>query len=215
MNTSLLFGIPIFKTKINPNSFNKEEIIKSITENYNVNSVRNEFDGISNIHMEYGDRENKRFEKVDYSKVNDVYNDIFKDFFSTHFKSKINFEYEFFNCNYTASIGNQFMAPHNHLPYSDFSCVHYVKLNKKDKPTTFINPSNYKDYFRYLKPNMVNIADLNNINNTYMCDEYMFEVDEDDFIIFPSVIKHKVSNLKSNDIRVTLVTDIILKEQNA
>ena len=144
MNTSLLFGIPIFKTKINPNSFNKKEIIKSITENYNVDSVRNEFDGISNIHMEYGDRENKRFEKVDYSKVNDIYNGIFKDFFSTHFKSKINFEYEFFNCNYTASMGNQFMAPHNHLPYSDFSCVHYVKLNKKDKPTTFINPSNYK-----------------------------------------------------------------------
>jgi hypothetical protein len=210
-----LFSIPVYKTNISSDSFDKEIIVKTIENNYLKASLRNNFDNNSDIHLQYEDENNKIFDKINYKKINMQYEKIFNNFFSTQFNYKKTFKYEFFNCNYTAGKKNQFMSPHNHLPNSDFSCVHYLKLSKKNENyTTFINSNDFSDYFRYLKPNLNKISDLNNIENSYMSYKFSLKVEENDFIIFPSILKHMIEKINSDDLRITIVTDVILKENN-
>ena len=209
---NILFGIPVYKTKINPDSFDKDLILNTIEKNYQKDSNRNHYDKNSNIHLEYNDRSNNNYDDVDYTQVNKQYKLVIDKFFTDYFKSKAGFKYDFFNCNYTAGLGNQSMSPHNHLPKSDFSCVHYLKFDKEHTSTTFLNPSDYADYFRYLKPNMVEISDMNEIINSYMNPKFNLKIEEDDFIIFPSIVKHMINKVESEKLRVTLATDIVLEK---
>ena len=97
-----LFSIPVYKTNISSDSFDKEIIVKTIENNYLKASLRNNFDSNSDIHLQYEDENNKIFDKINYKKINTQYEKIFNNFFSTQFHYKKTFKYEFFNCNYTA-----------------------------------------------------------------------------------------------------------------
>ena len=66
---STFFGLPYYKTKIQPRSYDKEQIIKTIEDNYSQSSYRNEWDkndlNKSNFHHSNSDESNSTFAKVD------------------------------------------------------------------------------------------------------------------------------------------------------
>ena len=53
-----------------------------------------------------------------------------------------------------------------------------------------------------------------NIENSYMSYKFSLKVEENDFIIFPSILKHMIEKINSDDLRITIVTDVTLKENN-
>ncbi len=73
---TIIFGLPIYIIKVDPNSYDKQSLLKTIESNYSKDSYRNKFDDDeSNLHHSYSDELNPKFEKVDYDKVGliDVY----------------------------------------------------------------------------------------------------------------------------------------------
>ena len=59
--TDILFGLPIYKTKIDPDSYDKKKLLSIMKKNYNL-GPRNNFDQInSNVHMSYADEKNSKF----------------------------------------------------------------------------------------------------------------------------------------------------------
>ena len=68
-----LFGFPIHNVKIDPNSYDKENIVGDIKKNYEIDSDRNEW-GSSNLHHPYGDWENEKFIDINYNKLKEKIN---------------------------------------------------------------------------------------------------------------------------------------------
>ena len=136
---TIIFGCPIYIIKVDPNSYDKQSLLKTIESNYSKDSYRNKFDkDQSNLHHSFSDELNPKFEKVDYNKVGlvDVYKKIFDNFCNNTLKTKDRFSYEYKIENYTASNKNQYFRSHHHLPTADFSSVHYIKFDKAQHEKT-------------------------------------------------------------------------------
>ena len=59
------FGMPIWRENIDSKSYNKKEIIDTVTKNYQKNRSRNNWLGVnrvSNLHHTYDDWDNKEYE---------------------------------------------------------------------------------------------------------------------------------------------------------
>src|SRR6056300_1364699 len=126
INKDILFGLPIYTIHIDPKSYNKISLLKTIENNYNISNQRNKFCE-SDLHHSYNDGNDERFEKIDYEKIGltKIYNNIFDDFCNKTLKTLKRFDYFYEIVNYTASKSKQFMRPHHHLPDYDFAIVHY------------------------------------------------------------------------------------------
>lgn len=205
MNT--LFGIPHYTNKINPDLYNKQEIIENIEYNYNINSYRNKFDNKSNLHHSYFDNENSQFRKINYDKLVPLYDSVIKDFFSNiRFKEK--FDYDFQVVNYTCMKKGQNMESHIH-PDCDFTAVHYLKFKEEHQSTAFQNSHRFSPFVDFMRPQLVNKLDINHITNSYVSGSYQIQTNEDDIHITPSFIFHSVPHLKeTNDCRITIVINI-------
>ncbi len=44
INETILFGCPIYKIKVDPNTYDKESLLKIIINNYSKDEYRNKFD---------------------------------------------------------------------------------------------------------------------------------------------------------------------------
>jgi len=64
-----IFGLPIFKSKIDKNDYNKDNIISIITENYQKNNYRNQYDSDSDLHHSYKDENNRFFKEINFDKL--------------------------------------------------------------------------------------------------------------------------------------------------
>ena len=66
-----IFGIPFYRTIVDPVLFNKQELVKVIEENYNKDKNRNNWDkdslSKSNLHHAYNDWFNEDFKKLNLS----------------------------------------------------------------------------------------------------------------------------------------------------
>ena len=211
--TDILFGIPIYKTKIDPSLFDKEKIVSTISKNYSL-GPRNNFDQYnSNAHMSYADEDNSKFEALDYSKLKKVYDNVFSNFVKSlklDYEGNINCEYDVIN--YTVSNKDDYMGSHNHLPANDFGCVHYLQLGEDQLGTKFENTHIFSGYFKYLRPNMYNSMDKHDTINSYTGSYYTLNVEEDDMIIFPSIAEHGINKLDklSDKLRITIATNLRL-----
>ena len=104
------------------------------------------------------------------------------------------------------------MRPHNHIGDSDFTCIHYVKFNpKKHQPTVFHNANHWADDYQYLRPTLYKKLNFENEKHSYLLKYYKLPTKEDDFVITPSALIHKVPPLKSDELRVTLVVNLQIK----
>ena len=122
-----LFGVPFYKSTVNPHRYNKLELIDNITHNFNLNPKRNEWDKTNTeVHHSYGDELNVDFKKPNYDSLIPIYKEHVENFLDQYFD--VNIEYYFEIANYTCFGKNQYMAMHNH-PRTCFSGIHYIKFN--------------------------------------------------------------------------------------
>ena len=217
ISKNFLFGLPIYHTKVDPKKYDKDKIVNIINNNYSKDSYRNLYDDDqSDLHHSFKDTKNEKFEDIDYKETGllSVYEDIFKDFANVSLKTKDKFLYRFSIENYTATKNSQFMRPHQHLPYVDFATVHYLQFdNKNHSNTVFINSNDFGPYINYIRKNFYNVCDNKNIDNSYLFQNWKYDVEEDDMIIFPSFLKHEIPKQK-NDIdklRITVVCNLSIE----
>ena len=205
----LLFGLPVFKTKINPNEYNKKDIVEIIDNNFKKEKERNVWSTDpwgTKIHQSLHDDNNKNFQTPDYTFVAKTYVKPLQDYLSQlNLKRDIKFNLKVIN--YTASNFQSLMEPHLH-GNSEFSMIHYIKFDKNENaPTTFLNPYNFFGYNVRMEL-LSNKMNLKNLQNSWNMEEWVYDTEEDDLIIFPAVLKHMVKNKDSNKLRITLAADV-------
>ena len=202
-----LFPTMIYKFHIDPNLYNKQSIIDIVEKNYQKNSYRNKFDSNSDIHHSYADFDNDDYDKPVLDKLTDVYNNTFTELIKKlQFKS---FQYSLDNI--VATKGSQYMAPHNHLPVADYSCIHYIKFNKDvHKPTTFRNPSMFAKSLHHIKPKFK--PRINEVDFSIFSEKHFVLTTEDDMIIIPSYLEHQVDKSYDDEMRITIVTNLIVND---
>jgi len=209
-----IFGYPFGKYKINPKSYNKEGLMKNLHTNYTIDPKRNKwtnpFIRQSDLHMMYDDEDNKDFIKIDFKELLPLYDKAIRQYIDT-FKlvKRVNYKYDIVN--YTIGMENQIMQLHDHLPHCSFSSVHYLHYDPAKHPkTVFHNPHPLMHVLKYLKPDLTDCVDGQDSNNSFMFENWTMEVTEDDFIIFPSEVKHEIPRLSNTPTpRMTIVVNII------
>lgn len=205
---STFFGLPYYKTKIQPRSYDKEQIIKTIEDNYSQSSYRNEWDkndlNKSNFHHSNSDESNSTFAKVDYSSLISIYRDIIESFIDIPYQHDI--------VNYTVCNEGQYMKYHDHIFHCDFFMIHYVQFDRRvHQPTLYKNTHVFSDYFEDLRYDTFSNSN-SSIDNAWMRKEYAIDVDEDDVVIAPSAVPHMIPvNQKSAINRITIVSNITLQ----
>jgi hypothetical protein len=196
--TKLLFGIPFYKGKINSLLYDKQKIISDIESNYHKSPTRNNWGYNGDLHHSFNDDNNENFIKINYEKLIPLYKEKIDDFFGDlKFKKKINFEYKIEN--YTATKNSQYMGYHQHLP-STFFAIHYLQFDPKiHNPTQYKNSHVFADYLPNLRGNLTEIFDESYLENSWVTPEYWLSIEEDDFIIMPSLISHSIFPCLSNE----------------
>ena len=208
--SDMLFGFPVHKIRIDPNSYDKDKIVSDIKENYEIDNSRNEW-GISDLHHTYGDWNNEKFININYNKLKEVYHKTFEDFFHNDFKNTQPFNYQWNIVNYTAIKTGQHMDYHTHPTY-DFSCTHYINFNpEKHSSIRFVNLSSMGLYGKEIMKSKFDIADSMDISNSYLQAGWNYRLSEDDMIIFPASLHHEVPKQEETDeLRICVVTNIEL-----
>jgi hypothetical protein len=211
-----LFGLPVLITSVTPSFYDKEKIIDTITSNYKKEKIRDSW-GLNSgsffktdIHHSHGDESSEKFKKINYDKLIPCYHKPIENYVSLLTDKSFNYKFEIVN--YSAVTHNSFMKPHAH-PNCDFSMVHYVSFDKEQHlPTIFLNPYFFSGYINNedkLKKIFYNNV---SITSSWLFEEWTHDIEEDDVIIFPSVLKHYVRNIDSEKLRVTIATNITIEE---
>jgi len=194
-----LFSCPIYKIRIDPNSYDKEKILNDILYNKSLKNTRDNAEnnfGHVNIHHSYQDFDNEDFRPINYEKLSDVYLEIFKEFFEKEIYMKPTikkFKYNFDIINYTAVTEGQSLPSHNHLGESaSFSTVHYLNFKNDHNLIWFHNPAQFVPYVKYLQSELHEILG-NTTDNSYLFEHFTFSVEEDDILIFPASLNHEIT----------------------
>ena len=209
-----LFSCPIYKIRIDPNSYDKEKIINDIKYNKSLKNIRNDphqnIGSPSDIHHSYNDHDNVNFRTINYEKLIDVYIKIFKEFFEKEIYTKKPFNYKFDILNYSATTEGQWLPSHNHLGSGDdFACIHYLNFKKDHVLTDFHNPAKFALYLRHLRPEMVDILNNKILDNSYMWEWFQVPVEEDDLLIFLAALNHEVQvQGPTKEPRITISSNI-------
>ena len=206
-----VYGLPAYKTKINPKLYEKNKILSQIEENYKVSKVRNNWSIDSfiktDIHQSLEDEKNPRFKEINYYSLPQQYKKIIADFFNKlSLPGDLKFTYSI--ANYTCVRHNSVMAPHIHTDCS-FSLIHYISFDKKQHlPTIFKSPY----YFNQLLPQQKKLCNIfsNQEENSWIYREWLINSEEDDIVIVPAVLEHCVRNLDSKKSRITIAVNISL-----
>ena len=211
--SDMLFGFPVHKIRIDPNSYDKDKIVNDIKENYEIDNSRNEW-GTSNLHHAYNDWNNEKFIDINYNKLKEVYHKTFEDFFQNNFKFSKSFNYQWNIVNYTAIKTGQSMRSHIHEEY-DFSCTHYINFNpEKHSCIRFVNFSPMGLFGQSITKSTFDVADNVDISNSYLHGGWHYPLSEDDMIIFPGSLHHEVPRQEETDeLRICVVTNIKLYEK--
>ena len=93
-----LFSCPIYKIRIDPNSYDKEKLLKDIKYNKSLKNTRNDTQynfGNCDIHHSYKDFNNVNFITINYEKLIVVYKKIFDIFFNEELATIKQFNFEF------------------------------------------------------------------------------------------------------------------------
>lgn len=206
-----LFSTPIWVSQIPGESYNKQELIDAITVNYSKNSNRNKYsDFISDMHNYYGDWDNTEYLPLDMVKLNSIYGILIEQFMQQQlFATKTEYMYNIVNV--SVSKSGQSIHLHGHDDCS-FVSAHYISLDPEHKSTIFENPTMF-GYYSNNKYELKSLFNSENIENSIYYGTYSINSKEDDFVIFPSYLKHLVLNeSKVDKLRITTSCNIYLKE---
>ena len=205
-----IYGYPVGIVNLNKNLYNKKNIIKSIESNFKTNKKRNKWDGhTTNIHHAYGDWQNPVYKKVDFKTLFPLYDAVIKNYLGKLFTTPV-YEYRFDVVNYTCMHKSGEMGEHVHS--SDFTMVHYIQFDKlHHKSTCFCNPYPHANYLYQLSTNLIPLFNDKNPVNCWAFKEWYLDIKEDDLIINPGVMKHKVNLQDSKKkSRITIVVNLFV-----
>ena len=212
-----IFGIPLYKSNIDPNSYDKESILNTILSNYEKSNDRNNWDNESyiksKIHHSLCDEQNQNFEKPDFSSLRSVYESEIKKCLKMMNYQNLVFKFEIVN--YTVMTKDSQMSNHIHTD-CDFTTVHYLRFDNESLESTLFHNSN--DYAKYListlSPSLSKVSDNKSIQNSWMYQTFKIPTQENDFLIFPAVLEHSVPRIENDSERITVVSNINVKESS-
>jgi hypothetical protein len=213
-----LFACPIYKIRIDPNSYDKEKIINDIKYNKSLENTRNEphqnIGGISDTHHSYRDFDNENFRPINYEKLITVYLEIFKEFLEKQKITKEDFSFNFNIVNYSAITEGQWLPVHNHMGSGDdFACIHYLNFKNDHNQTNFKNPAIFAPFAKYIQPELSNMLDDMVPDNSYFWEYFKLSTEEDDMFIFPSMLGHEVVvQGPTKEPRISISTNIKIKQ---
>ena len=208
-----LFSCPIYKIRIDPNSYDKEKIINDIKYNKSLKNTRNaphQTIGIpSDIHHSFQDFDNEDFRPINYEKLADVYLETYKNFLSKElYTEKVTFGFTFEIVNYSAISEGQTLPPHSHVSES-FATIHYLNFKDDHNLTIFKNPAIFAPYLIHLQPELDDILDDLVSDNSYLYEYFSLPVKEDDIIIFPAALSHEIAPQgPTKEPRITISSNI-------
>jgi hypothetical protein len=209
----LLFGMPLYHTKIDPMSFKKNKIIKDITKNYKKDPTRNNWNKfLSNSHHGYKDWDNNNFVEPDFDDLIPIYSNKIKTFLHSLGTNQPIYTFKFNIVNYTCMSEDQYMERHHHLP-ADFIGTHYIKFPAEARSTFYFNQMSYSNYLSKGacdKEGLRNLYDKNDTKSSWLYSDWGELVEEDDFVIVPGLVSHGVPINKSKELRMTIVMNIHL-----
>ncbi len=212
-----IFSTRVWKYKIPPENYDKKSIVDTVEKNYVINKNRNFYNENSNIHAYYKNWEDDNYDKLNLDKLFQLYGEVISEWFSSlKLKKKTRYKYELVNIN--ALKYGQFMSEHDHLERNtlnsewmcSYFCVHYMKYDVSQPPTTFVNPLIYAQYPITTFP-MCDIMNDNFEENSCYSKDWFLKAEEDDFLICPSYLKHKVdfnNNKPFENLRITSAVNI-------
>ena len=212
-----IFGIPLYKSNIDPNSYDKESILNTILSNYEKSNDRNNWDNESyiksKIHHSLCDEQNQNFEKPDFSSLRSVYESEIKKCLKMMNYQNLVFKFEIVN--YTVMTKDSQMSNHIHTD-CDFTTVHYLRFDNESLDSTLFHNSN--DYAKYListlSPSLSKVSDNKSIQNSWMYQTFKIPTQENDFLIFPAVLEHSVPRIENDSQRITVVSNINVKDSS-
>jgi hypothetical protein len=189
-----LFPTNVYKTRIDPSSYDKDTLVDKMMANYELEPQRNNWDAVSILHHTYNDANNSKFQAISVEELKPLYNEIVnKTVRGLSLLKPLNFKFNIANI----AINTKYMQLHDHgSPDPNlecaFSCIHYIKYKKDMHPnTTLVNPFQLTpdrgsfDKYR----SAINHKD---ITNSVFSSEWEIDVEEDDMIIFPAYLEHYV-----------------------
>jgi hypothetical protein len=195
MNSIDLFSSRVFKTRIDPNSYNKDELVKVVISNYEKNPKRNAWDQNCDIHHYYNDWENSQYDTVPTQQLNEIYQqEIVK--FHKEVNPSVSWQWNLENI----AVNTNYMVPHNHLWIENgyattYSCIHYIKFNPTyHRGTEFENPAYWTEIKQFTEKMQTGL-NSSDIKNSNFFSGWVLDVEEDDMIFFPSYLKHKVHGM--------------------
>ena len=199
------------RTKIDQKSYDKKSIISTIEKNFKLNKKRNLWDKESVLHHVYNDGSNPKYDKVNYSTLLPVYEKVLTTMFDG-MGMRSTYHFNFGIINYTCLAKSNYMASHIHVGV-DFTAVHYIQFdNKHHTPTTFENTLPHTEYLDTIRPALTKILNNKDSRNSWAYKNWFLNIEEDDFCLSPSLLKHKIdpqTSKKKN--RITIVLNIALK----
>lgn len=210
-----LFPTSIWKGKISPTAYDKATLVKTVEENYRRDPHRSAWQNDGTLHHCYSDWDNPKFIKYDVDQLMQVYSQVIWNFMSS--LPLLNAPtYNYILVNITANKEGQYMGVHDHMAEDAtaacaYSCVHYIKLKDNQPSTTFINPLIVGQFTGALEFIKQHTNAVNPLNSAYH-HTWNVPTQEDDFIIFPSYLKHKVQGdwkqQSPDELRITSAVNI-------
>lgn len=210
-----LFATPVYKATIDPLSYKKENIVKTILNNFKKVKYRNNWDdnniSSSYLHHPLDDFNNKKFKLPDFSSVIPLYKTFFETAFQDlKFKEGIEKKFNYQIVNYTVCDEDNFMRRHNHMR-SDFSCIHYIYFEPHHSCTMFYHPGDYLMlHLKDVRKSFYDKLNKNLLENSCYHQNFQINVKEDDIVMFPGYLHHEIpkSKNKYKKPRITVVLNI-------
>ena len=198
-----VLSLPGFKSRIDPNSFDKQSLLKDIKEDSKLQNNIKDWDAENYSTIKIGD--------IDFTCLEEEYHKIIKDMISTFEVKNKNIKYNFNISNYTLAHNQHSIRLHEHTAHGDFTMLHYLSFDKKlHSPTMFLNTHNFGQYMESIRPDMYNVF-KNNYNNSWLHREFYIDIEEDEVLIMPSTIPHYVApKTETNKDRIIVATNIQL-----
>ena len=211
-----LFAFPIYKIRIDPTSYDKEKIVEDIK--YNKNLKKKACTYVSGFGTDFKqdsferDYDDVTFRSINFDKLNVEYTKVFTEFFNEKIFTKKPFRWELDIRSYSAILEGQRIGSHNHLIDDSFSTCHYLNFKKEHVFTRFNNPAIFSSFTKYLQTSTINFLDLSAPDNSYLLEDFIMPIQEDDMVVFPSALNHEVVEQgPTKEPRITISTNIKLK----
>ena len=205
MQTIDVLSLPGFKDYIDPNSFDKQNLINSIKEKSKskIKDNTNNWDKERYSSIEQG--------AVDFTTLESIYHTVIQNMISTFNLNKKKVDYKFNISNYTLANNEHAIRLHEHTTHGDFTMLHYLSYDKEiHSPTMFLNTHIFGQYMESIRNNMYNIF-TNNFKNSWLHREFYIDMKEDEILIMPSTIPHYVPPRPQVDKdRIVVATNIVL-----